>query len=429
MLLVNIDTLMLHAHFPAFLQEMQPFFDQLRGYRTMTAPAAFDWQGETFHYYPERTKGHFLAVQYALWPTPDSDQAVSLDFRFYTQPLKEASHQWPVEITFHSTILWVIPFAELWTLVHRLLRTFVTDPAVLYDENGESLVQFRISRVDLALDTDELPFAQVDNAQFVTRAKRRVQYGLQANWEDDETLLQETVVANYRQGAALTGFSFGKGEIMIRIYNKWNEISRNASYKHDKRFFAALWAQQGWAQTQDVWRTELQLRRPALVELALPDGRTLRHLPIPEALQALPSFLPYFLQDWLSLRLPNEEKNKWRWPLHPLWAQMVAHASGQALAGTRQLLPPQFNAQVLARTIMGYLASFALAVGEWEPTFFASLPDHLAHAIHRQPEDVWAMIQAAMEKKAEKYHIALPGTFANDTASHDLIDDPRGGHP
>lgn len=411
MLLINIDTLTLHAHFPAFLQEMQPFFEVVSAFRSMTTPATFEWHGETFHYYPERTKGHFLAVQYAFAPTPDSEQAVSIDIRLYTRPTKEASHQFPVEFTLHSTILWVMPFPELWTLLSRLLRTLVTDPATLYDENGESRIQFRISRVDLALDTDELDFSQLGEAQFVTRAKRRVQYGVQANWEDDNMVLQETPVANYRQGAIPTGYSYGKGDIMIRIYNKWNEITSNPSYKNDKRFFSTLWTQHEWDKSHDVWRTEIQLRRPVLVELTLHDGRTMPTLPVPEAIQALPSFLPYFLEEWLSLRLPNEDKNKWRWPLHPLWMQMVEKAAGQALAGRRQFLEPQFNAQVLARTIIGYLVSFALATNEWGEDFFSTLLERLAEAIHSAPEDVWDMMEFSMIKKAEKYHIALPPLF------------------
>ena len=334
---------------------------------------------------------------------------MTIDLRFYTKPQKEASHQWPIEITFHSTVLWVVPFAELWTLLNRLLRTVVQEPAHLFDENGESLLQFRVSRVDLAVDSDEMDFAALSTeAQFVTRARRKAQYGLQPNWEEDELIFQETPVANYRQGAALTGFSHGKGDIMIRIYNKWLEISKNPSYKNDKRFFGTLWKQHGWNNAHDVWRTEIQLRRPVLRELTRADGRTLDTLSVPETIQALPGFLPYFLLDWLSLRIPNEDKNKWRWPVDPLWLQMVHQATHQQLAGSRQFLPPQFNAQVLARTIMGYLASFALAMHTWDDYFFTTLPDLLAAATEQTPDNVWAIIQTAMEDKSEKYHITRP---------------------
>ena len=155
-------------------------------------------------------------------------------------------------------------------------------------------------------------------------------------------------------------------------------------------------------------RLEIQLRRPVLRELTRADGRTLDTLSVPETMQALPGFLPYFLLDWLSLRIPNEDKNKWRWPVDPLWLQMVHQATHQQLAGSRQFLQPQFNAPVLARTIMGYLASFALAMHTWDDSFFTTLPDLLAASTEQTPEDVWAMIQTAMEEKSEKYHITRP---------------------
>ena len=413
MIAMNPDTVVIHCHFPKFHEQMQPFMKKLQPVGALADPSPITHHGMTLVTYPDRTRGQWLAFHYLMTPTTDSPQALALEFRLYHGAINPKSNQWPIEITFHSTILWLIPFPELWATLHHVLRALVEDPKELYDENGESRWQFRLSRVDLAVDTDLLPMGRLEDAEFLTRARHRSRYGTQQVPDEERQPEEALPVTNpeisFASGREVTGYRFGKGNLLIRIYNKWEEVSAKVSYKQDKRFFAQLWAQQGWDKTQDVWRIEIQLRREALHELVTADGNALTALTVPQALQALPGFLPYFLLDWLTLRQKTAHKNPARWPIHPIWEAIVTTASQSAPTGSRLLLPPQFNAEKLAQSLLGYLSSFALAIQVWDASFFDDLPDRLGDVLHLTREEVLDYLETAMIKKATTYHIALPG--------------------
>ena len=63
----------------------------------------------------------------------------------------------------------------------------------------------------------------------------------------------------FTDGSTFTGFVFGSGSVLARIYNK----SYQARQKLDEGYFALVAEQSGDAfdPTQDVWRLEFQLRR------------------------------------------------------------------------------------------------------------------------------------------------------------------------
>ena len=63
----------------------------------------------------------------------------------------------------------------------------------------------------------------------------------------------------YGEGHAPTGYTFGKGTVQARIYNK----SREATEKANDAYFALLVARNGerWSPNQDVWRLEFELKR------------------------------------------------------------------------------------------------------------------------------------------------------------------------
>jgi hypothetical protein len=412
---MNPDTLVIHADRPKCQAKCQAVIDALQPYAKVDEPTTVTVNGITMTTYPERSKGHWLAFHVPMTPTKDSTQAVPLEFRIYTQPIAPKSNMWPVEITLHSTILWVFPFQEIWITILATLRRLTRDAEEW---------QFRLSRVDMAIDTDELDLAHLDEAEFVTRAHRRAKYTQQYNEQDSDTvdaLDEESLFTTspgmvFTHGQVTTGYRFGKGRLLVRIYNKWEEISARVSYKQDKRFFAQLWQSHGWDMTRDVWRIEVQLRREILHELITEDGEILSAMRIPHAIQTLPGFLPYFLIEWLSLREKSPHAKPSRWPLHPEWTRIIATAAESAPAGQRFYLPPAFNAQKLAQTILGYLSSFALAAETWNDDFFPTLPVLLGEALGLSPAGVIATLETAIRKKAEKYHMALPGTLTDDAA-------------
>jgi hypothetical protein len=62
----------------------------------------------------------------------------------------------------------------------------------------------------------------------------------------------------------ITGYSFGRSEVSMRIYDKTREIREQSRHK---TWLYSVWARSGWVASETVWRVEVQLRRDALKEL------------------------------------------------------------------------------------------------------------------------------------------------------------------
>lgn len=105
---------------------------------------------------------------------------------------------------------------------------------------------------------------------------------------------------------AVETYYVGKEEapIRLRIYNKGVEVK----LKNGKKlWFLDLWQRES---PEDIWRTEFQLRRPALKEFGI---NTLEDLKEKKA-----GLWRYLTSKWFSLRLPDNEKAERR-TIHPFW--------------------------------------------------------------------------------------------------------------
>ncbi|SIT09226.1 hypothetical protein [Alicyclobacillus vulcanalis] len=401
MQLANVDTLIGHIHVARWLERCSTF---LRDLASVEAESPFEpvrmmYRGLDVQTYPDRTTTHWHAFK--VWLPTGGMQNVSLEFRIYDRPLKEASNQWPIEVIYRSAPLWTVPFGELWHETLRTLTTLADEPVPAED------ILTRVSRVDIAIDTDELQFEEKDRDRLVTRAKHQSQYIDTYAWDDEETESvdenEETLdQAMYHQGDRFTGFTFVKGKILCRIYNKWWEIARSASYKQDKRFFAELWQKAGWDLTKDVWRIEFQLRREALHEFqVLESNLRFAKLSIPEVLANAPSLLTYLMQDWISLRTPTGSANRAKWPMDPAWQKLVDTIQMSYGVSERHPLEPQLNPYQLAKVIKGYLTAFAVAVGESSSQgLMAKLPRLLARYLEIAPQDLEHTLDAEITRKA-----------------------------
>lgn len=109
----------------------------------------------------------------------------------------------------------------------------------------------KVSEIHLATDIQGYNFTEMDYYRFQTRKRTNVKH-----------LEESNNPSIYYAGRVCTGFSFGKGDEMLRIYNKSIEINKNP----DKRFIEPL----VWEQSSDyikhdvVWRIEVQYRREKL---------------------------------------------------------------------------------------------------------------------------------------------------------------------
>ena len=144
-----------------------------------------------------------------------------------------------------------------------------------------------LSRVDFAFDF-HLPHIDFDEDSFLTQACKDAQH---------------------RKDRKLQTLRFGEGDIVLRIYDKSAEI-REASAK---TWFYALWG----GVADNVWRIEFQVRKDVLKRFGV---RTFQDL-----FDGSGDVLRFLVHEHTSLRVPHEDTNRSRWPLHPLWTMLQEH--------------------------------------------------------------------------------------------------------
>lgn len=141
-----------------------------------------------------------------------------------------------------------------------------------------------MSRVDWAFDY-HLPTRDFDESHFVSAA---------------------TKDSKHREGGEIQTLTFGRDEVVLRLYDKVAEIDQQSH----KTWFYALWD----GICEDVWRIEWQVRKALLRSFGI---RTLEDL-----MERQDDVLRHLATEHTSLRCPNEDSNRSRWPLHPLWQDL-----------------------------------------------------------------------------------------------------------
>ncbi|CAN0392990.1 unnamed protein product, partial [Discosporangium mesarthrocarpum] len=171
---------------------------------------------------------------------------------------------------FHSEALWT-EGAE--ALMADLRRWFAS--------SGTREVQSeRMNRVDWAFDV-ALPVADFQPDHVLTRAVKD---------------------ATWRSGGTVQTMQFGKGDIVLRIYDKVAEIEEQSG---------KVWLHDLWGRKEGVWRVEYQVRRERLREAGISSLEDLRCLE--------GDLLSLLTSNHSSLRVPTGDSNRSRWPLHPMW--------------------------------------------------------------------------------------------------------------
>ncbi|MDP2210916.1 MAG: hypothetical protein Q8J63_04170 [Candidatus Aquicultor sp.] len=174
--------------------------------------------------------------------------------------------------------------------IHKVLEELAGVVADLRGDPSER--RATVKRLDICVDFQGWEPKLSDLKHFVCKAKKRGVY-----LEPDEP--------NY--------FRFGKNEMVVRLYNKGEEI------RHSNK----LWMIDVWKQNphfnpeKPIWRLEVQLRRQALKNLNV-DYTS-------EALEQLSGIWVYGLE-WLELKKPTKNKQKSRWPTDPRWVDLRRNA-------------------------------------------------------------------------------------------------------
>jgi len=204
---------------------------------------------------------------------------------------------------------------------------------------------------------------------FVSRSRKRATHYV-PDWDID------LHVNEHSFGLKETGFDFSKrGALSCTIYDKTREMKQSG-----KEWFTDIWRLHGWDEARDgaVWRVEFKFKREALHELQQGDEfwGIEDVFDLPERLPVLWAYAagqgaggPDGLPDgWLRCVVPSDDKNRSRWPTHPVW-QLIQAAFLDPLE-----VPPQFgkivrkqwedhNINKGVEAVMGYLTYLAAWVG------------------------------------------------------------------
>lgn len=126
------------------------------------------------------------------------------------------------------------------------------------------------------------------------------------DFNEDDFVTRSTKDSQHRENKKTQTFQFGKGDIVLRVYDKVAEINQ----KSEKVWFFEL-----WGQSENVWRIEWQARKEILKRFGIKTFKDLeeRHGDI----------LRYLATEHDTLRIPNGDDNTSRWPIHPLWESLI----------------------------------------------------------------------------------------------------------
>lgn len=210
--------------------------------------------------------------RFALKPFGSSPYTFILSNRHFDVRLGEHIHP-SCHVQYRSESLWKEGVDQLTRRFQEWCRSMAFRP----------LKPEVVSRTDWAFDY-HLPDIDFEPSHFVSRAAKK------ATWEEHNTV--QTI-------------QFGRGDVVLRVYDKVAEIEQQS----DKAWFFELWGTR-----QGVWRIEFQVRNERLKQGGI---RTLNDLMDHQA-----DLLHLLATGHTTLRHPNGDGNRSRWPLHPLWEDL-----------------------------------------------------------------------------------------------------------
>ncbi len=199
----------------------------------------------------------------------------------------------------------------------------------MVDQIGE-LKSASISRLDLCVDFQGFELTKNREDDFVCRSR----------FSDVRS-----------EGKKAYCFYFGKGNIIVRIYNKTKEIKASG-----KDWMIPVWQQnQLYQEDKDVWRFEVQLRRKPLKELQCDT--------IEDTFTRLFGIFQYIITDWLTLREPTTGRIE-RSPVDQNWLAL-SEATFPGISCDRvPAKKREADIRRLVRGARGYLTSYGAIRGK-----------------------------------------------------------------
>tara|TARA_R110000868_G_scaffold35458_5_gene127096 strand:- start:5331 stop:6422 length:1092 start_codon:yes stop_codon:yes gene_type:complete len=262
-------------------------------------------------------------------------------------------------------------FSEaLWRDGARALHDRVI--ACLKAVGAAALKSEQVNRADWAFDF-KLSVVDFHEDCFVSRARKN------NKWRDRQKVQT---------------FGFGVSDTVVRVYDKVAEIEQAS----DKAWFYDLWGQKA-----DVWRVEFQVRSERLKKAAI---RTMQDL---EDFQG--DLLKQLALTHTTLRRPNDDTNRARWPLHPLWKSLVAAIDAMPQFGLCRHYDPtnslEYRYRKNSQGIYGYLKNLAALTSLRYPSKSILTLDEILKELPKAigPFHSPTLWQAKVEERLRKYEV------------------------
>jgi hypothetical protein len=181
----------------------------------------------------------------------------------------------------------------------------------------------------------------------VSRVDYAFDYAVPAvDFTEDHFVTRTTKDSQHRENGRVQTFTFGRDSIVLRVYDKVAEVEQQS----DKVWFFVL-----WGQDRDVWRIEWQVRKDVLREFGITTVEDLR--------KCQGDLLRYLCEEHTTLRVPDGDQNRSRWPVHPLWRDLQTQVAALAHLGVCRFdgKDTALDARLAqyARSVYGYLKAVA----------------------------------------------------------------------
>ena len=207
------------------------------------------------------------------------------------------------------------------------------------------------------------------------------------DFDEDSMVSRSNKDNKYRDNGKINGLVYGKSAIVLRVYDKVLEIAEQSG---------KVWLFQLWGGvSENVWRIEWQTRQEPLRRFGI---RTFDDL---FSLQG--DLLRYLASEHDSLRCKAEDSNRSRWPIHPLWQDLIERIKGMECQGVHRVIDEQ---EVLNQRLMRIAIS----------TYGNLKRIGAIHAV-RQDNDFTGFNDAAQELQRLLKSVHDPLTWLNDMDS------------
>lgn len=208
---------------------------------------------------------------------------------------------------------------------------------------GGTIFREKVSRLDPSVDV-KIPIGETGIEDYHRHICRSSRYDLHV---DDRKM---------------TGLTIGRGDILLRIYDKIREMEKKQAYEKQS-FFSHLWG----GKQECMTRAEFQLRRGAIKRLFPVDSR------VETILQLLPRIWKYLTEEWFrhtDREVDRENKHQSRCEVSNFW-KIVQEAAGY----TRSAIRPKkrqlhINIPGLKKMVRGCMVTIAAAMGHCVDDFF-----------------------------------------------------------